>query len=320
MAYSGMSAEYIQRIGSVRRHIAAGCQASEAGRRADILLGRVERRLAKPARLVLLGEVNGGKTTLANRLLGCELLSTDVVHNTRTPLLLKYAGSPGVHVAHADGTRRALSPGALHLQPAGEGDRVEVGLPVDLLRQLEIVDTPGAVFDETCIRSIRSVARTADIAVWCTIATQAWRGTEAALWRALGARKGRAGILAVTHADLLGEADRARVLARVEREAGHLFAAIVMVAPNDAAGPGPDILRATVERIAAEVEGERCRRAGEVVGRFARRLASLEDGVAAGRSEPVLPPIPAYVGALAEAAAQVATAKGGPGLVQGVAA
>lgn len=315
-----MSAEYIQRIGSVRRHIAAGCQVSEAGRRADILLGRVERRLAKPARLVLLGEVNGGKTTLANRLLGCELLSTDVIHNTRTPLVLKYAGSPGVYVAHADGTRRALSPGALRQQPTGEGDQIEVGLPIDLLRQIEIVDTPGAVFDEACIRSIRSVARTADIAVWCTIATQAWRGTEAALWRALGARKGRAGILAVTHADLLGEADRARVLARVEREAGHLFAAIVMVAPNEAADPAGDALRATVERIAGEVESERCRRAGEVVGRFARRLASRQDGVAVEQAEPVVPPIPAYVGALAEATAQIAPETGAPGLVRGVAA
>ncbi len=58
-------------------------------------LARMEAVLARPPRVVILGEVNSGKTSVADLLLGVGLLPSSVVANTRLPVLIRYAEDDG---------------------------------------------------------------------------------------------------------------------------------------------------------------------------------------------------------------------------------
>lgn len=275
MQPSGAETKYLQRVVDVRKDIANQGPAHEIGRRSDLLLGRLQQRLAKPIRVAFIGEMNGGKTTLANHLLGCDLLATNVVHNTRTPILLKYASNSRILLRGSDGRSSDLDPDTAFRTCVSRGDSIEVGLELEALKGLEVVDTPGASLDKDSLAQLRRIGRASEIVVWCTIATQAWRATEIATWRALGARKGRKGILAITHADLISQPDRERVLARILREASGLFDKIVLVGKASAGEHADDSFREALHSIVGEVHGFRRKRVGEVVGRFLGRMEAM---------------------------------------------
>ena len=274
MLLSSESTAYLQRLKSVRSHISERCADADEGRRAERLLARVERCLARPVRLVIAGEVNSGKTTLANRLLGRDLLATNVVHNTRAPLRLKYAPTASIHAQSAGGHRRELGSDPMQCSGIGRDETIEVGLPLDALDGLEIVDTPGAQLEEAEIARLKLACRGVDIIIWCTLATQAWRASEVALWASLGRRPGAIRILAITHADLLAASDAAHVRARIERETAHLFDERLLIG-IDPSGSAPD-LRAPIEKAANDRHVARCKRASAVVARFGRRLERAE--------------------------------------------
>src|SRR5262245_23777849 len=59
-------------------------------------LQRMGRRLDRPLRLAICGEVNSGKSSLANLLGRIESLPTAAISNTRIPTLLYYAYEPEI--------------------------------------------------------------------------------------------------------------------------------------------------------------------------------------------------------------------------------
>jgi len=266
--------EFLARLGGIRRDILARHAATDAGRRAERLLARLEATLSRPVRAAILGEVNSGKTTFANRLLGSDLLATDVIENTRLPVVIGWAPRPELHVRLADGTRRPVAGGRSEGEgSAGSARRIaiEIGIPRDALRRIELVDTPGLVA-EAPLRGHRIVpGRPVDIAVWCTIATQAWRASEIAHWRALGYAPARS-VLVATRADLLAPADREKVGLRLAREAGPLFGSIVLV-PRDGQPGAVPVAFELLASAELSVRQDRCRRAAAIVG---RHLALLE--------------------------------------------
>ncbi len=163
--------------------------------------GRAFRRMAKaanrPIRIAILGELNSGKSSLANLLAGAPALPADPVANTRLPALLKYASKPSVtaiyesgekiafpvrkNVAEAiagiqDGAGKGNLPAGISA-PSGSVKNLEVGLPSDILRSVEILDLPAGRW------SLPGYGM--DAAIWTTVATQAWRETERAQWTKL---------------------------------------------------------------------------------------------------------------------------------------
>jgi hypothetical protein len=74
------------------------------------------------------------------------------------------------------------------------------------------------------------VIRHADIVIWCTHATQAWRQSEAAVWASLPPELHARSLLLLTRMDkILSDRDRARVIKRVESETRGLFNAVLPV-------------------------------------------------------------------------------------------
>lgn len=262
--------EFTTRLVAIRRTIEHQFATTEVAGRTARLLRRLEASLARPVRVAVLGETNSGKTSLVNVLLGDDLLSTDVIANTRLPVLVHHAPQPSLELVDETGRRQAVAATPIADVPIGDRTRLEVGVPLAQLVGVEIVDTPGFGSDDPSLADPQtSWASRADVGIWCTIATQAWRATEVSAWQGM-ARAPSSSLLAATRADLLDTADREKVMARLSAEAGGLFRAIVMV---DAAKPaGNADLTRSLEAAVAGVREARLARSRNIVHRVMEQL------------------------------------------------
>jgi GTPase SAR1 family protein len=252
-------------------------------------LRRIEQRLERPLRIAVIGEFNSGKSTLTNLLVRIESVPTAVVSNTCIATLLYHAPKPEIFAVYHDGRRERLRPS----RGAASQDvfRLEVGLPSERLRTVQIVDLPGladARFDD----SIAGLAvHAVDAALWCTLSTQAWKESERAAWDEIPARLRGRGMLVATHRDLLRDAsDVEKLLERLRDEAGAYFRnilplssvealAVVRDDHQGAAGAmwtasGAAAFETALEELLQSVRMQRLNAALEVTARIARQTLS----------------------------------------------
>jgi dynamin family protein len=237
-------------------------------------LARMEAVLARPPRVVILGEVNSGKTSVADVLLGVGLLPSSVVANTRLPVLIRYAETTTLHAIGGD-TRRSLTNQDLDKLPAGvELKALEIGLPSERLTEFEILDTPA-------LSGAGDMHADGDIRIWCTVATRAWTESERAFWSALPRRSWRNALLVATHKDALEDpADAIKIEWRLRAAAGDMFRDIILVSATDAGksrrtnGRPSDASAVTllgqVRVWAAEIRDRRAHKVERIVRRLAR--------------------------------------------------
>ncbi|HLN08390.1 MAG TPA: dynamin family protein [Xanthobacteraceae bacterium] len=202
-------------------------------------LTRLQALVSARPRVILVGESNVGKTSIANLLLGQAVLPDSVITNTRRPLVLHHSATVGVVGVGPQGRIDLLS-GQAGIAEIGGVERLEVGLPSDRLLRFDLVDTPGvAAAEELDPLELR----TSDLLLWCTIATQAWKASERGLWMSLPPRHRRHAILVVTHRDALQAQDVDKVAGRLAVETEGCFRATVFVgaaAHGDQAAETPD--------------------------------------------------------------------------------
>ncbi|CAN0139229.1 unnamed protein product, partial [Phaeothamnion confervicola] len=224
-------AELHAAIQASRNRLTSRTSVSPDAARLDRLLARMQARLAAPPRVVLLGDFNSGKSTLANALIGAQALPTSIHANTRVPLHARFASHPSVSLELLDGSRTPLDErNYKHLQN-GSVRMLHVAMPVSRLSTFELIDTPGLASGASRPDAlVVDASKRAHVAVWCTAATQAWKATEAAAWSELPARLRPRSILVATLADALNtDRDRTRLETRLRAEAGRYFADVVMV-------------------------------------------------------------------------------------------
>jgi hypothetical protein len=237
-------------------------------------LARMEGVLARPPRVVILGEVNSGKTSVADLLLGVGLLPSSVVANTRLPVLIRYAEATALYAVGSD-ARWLLTDEDLDRLPTGrELKALEIGLPSERLTEFEILDTPA-------LSDSAGVSAEGDIRIWCTVATRAWTESERAFWSALPRRSWRNALLVATHKDALEDpGDATKIEWRLRAAAGDMFRDIILVSATDAGksrrtnGRPSDASAITllgqVRVWAAEIRERRARKAERIVRRLAR--------------------------------------------------
>ena len=252
---------------------------------------RTERRLGRPLRIAICGETNAGKSSLANLLAGIESLPTAVVSNTLLPTLLYYAVEPEVCTVHASGTRQRLR--ANSQMPREAIFQVEVGLPSPRLAAMQILDLPGLADSRSAGPVVDLAAHHVDAAIWCTVSTQAWKESERVARSMLSSRLNARSLLVATHNDLLCEADREKLLARLRDEVGSSFTSIVLLSTLEAiairgndhghrASPawiasGAEALETALAALLASVREQRAAAALSMTGRIAHRaLARIE--------------------------------------------
>ncbi|MFV0368692.1 MAG: dynamin family protein [Hyphomicrobiaceae bacterium] len=225
-------------------------------------IARLRALSARRPCVVLLGESNAGKTTLANGLLQDAALPTSVMSNTRRPILLRY-GSTICVTAITDAGLRIPAANAADIQHHAI-KYLEVLLPDPSLEAFDLLDTPGGAGAEEAEHILGRL--TPHIPVWCTTATQAWKESERRRWLEQAPRFRRNGILAVTRLDLIGDQRLiARLFSRLDDAAGGYFHAII--GSRDVQGRAHEI-KAIINVLAVSLEEHR----RQTIGRLCDRI------------------------------------------------
>jgi Dynamin family len=188
-------------------------------------LARLEALMALRPRVIVFGEANAGKTSLVNLLLDHALLPRSVLANTRRPVVLRFAESIVVTGLTQSG-RLDLGNGDAVLQHASSLESLEIGLPDSRLASFDLVDTPAL---SALAQPDSLQLGAADLPLWCTVATQAWKESERRLWATIGQRHRRRAILVATHTDGLRDDGRHKVRARLAAETADCFGDIAFV-------------------------------------------------------------------------------------------
>ncbi len=217
-----------------RLRSAQGClaPASPAAR----ALRRIGDRLLRPPVIAVLGESRTGKTSIAGLLLrnSPQAASLNKMSSLYlAPILFRHGEREAVCGVAGDGGRFALEAGEVPARPLRY---IEARLPLDCLHHYEVLDVPGMADPaRDGAQLLSAAAQYASLAVWCTVVTQAWKGSEQRLWRSLPPRLRKISVLAAIGKDCLRhESDEGKVLARLEHEAAPHFRSIVLVSSPQA--------------------------------------------------------------------------------------
>ena len=200
----------------------------------DAALERLQRSLHRSPVVLIAGEANSGKTSVANMVAKLDVLPAAVIANTAVPVHLKHGVAPAITAVTNRG-RVPLAALAVH-EPLPKFlysglQRIDVDLPSMRSAGFEILDTPG------CHGKIEYTEQ-ADVLLWCSVAARPWTDSERRAVSGLPARLRERSLLVITHKDTLSPSDCDRVLGRYKEMAGPLFSGIVMI---DAATRGFDV-------------------------------------------------------------------------------
>lgn len=205
-------------------------------------------------------------------------------------MLIRHSNHPVLIAVDANGGRTQVDAEALSQWRGAPLSRIEAGLPSPALRRIEILDLPGAAHPTHDIGDLPlKASRNAHIAIWCTSATQAWKGSEVRSWLALPERLRRYSLLAATHKDRLRvEADCEKVYLRLRKEAAPFFRNVVLfsslkakqgrdgalniVEPELWRDSGADVFQAKLADAVMALAASREQAAAKVAQRVALRL------------------------------------------------
>jgi small GTP-binding protein len=176
----------------------------------------------RPLRVAIMGEFNAGKSTFVNALLGAEIAPTGVLPTTATLHHVVFSPDPFARIQVLRAPERVVSPERLRAALAevqrddGVIERVTVGYPLERLRYLELIDTPG--FNAPNVdhaASAREALLEVHLVLWLLDASQPWKETERAVLAEV--RDGGVPVqFLVNKLDRVGDADRERVLSYVQ--------------------------------------------------------------------------------------------------------
>ena len=183
----------------------------------------------KRPRVALMGEFSAGKSTLSNLLIGKSALPVNVTATQLPPVWMSY-GSDAPYRVDVDGVETEdVSPSLEGISVEGT-NHLRIFHTSKFLKLCDLIDMPGISDPNMAADVWQRVIHNADIVIWCSHATQAWRQSEAAVWGTMPDALYDKSILLLTRMDrILSEKDRLRVIKRVESETKGLFRKVLPV-------------------------------------------------------------------------------------------
>ncbi len=202
------------------------------------------RRPTEPRPCVaLMGEFSAGKSTLSNLLLGSPALPVNVTAPHLPPVWLSQGNDAPYrvdlneeeHPIDLDHLAEVSVEGTNHIRVFNASDRPSA---------FDLIDMPGISDPNMAADVWQRVIHNADIVIWCSHATQAWRQSEAAVWSTMPKELYERSILLLTRMDkILSDRDRMRVIKRVKSETKGLFRDVLpvsLIKAIDAAEGSPE--------------------------------------------------------------------------------
>lgn len=132
---------------------------------AGAVIDELQRRLREPLRLAIAGMVKAGKSTLLNALLGEKIAPTDAGECTRLVTWYRYSVTPTITLHTRDGAASRMPvrrhKGRLVMElggvPAEDVEWIDVGWPLEGLKSMILIDTPGiaSLSEQTSARATR---------------------------------------------------------------------------------------------------------------------------------------------------------------------
>ncbi len=234
---------------------------------------------ARHPRVALMGEFSAGKSTLSNLLIGQSALPVNVTATQLPPVWISY-GDDAPYKVGLDGEELDIDTSFTGVS-VNDTRHVRVFLESKFLEHCDLIDMPGISDPNMAAEVWQRVIHEADIVLWCSHATQAWRQSEAAVWATMPPDLYEKSLLLLTRMDrILSERDRDRVVRRVRRETEGLFRDVLPVSlikaveangdPELWAESGADALITTLMGLVDEV-------ASGVTGRHVSRIVSGTD-------------------------------------------
>ena len=200
----------------------------DAFQQAAIDLWKISEEGDRPLLVMVMGEFNTGKSTFINAILREEVLVTDGLPATAVVSLLRYGEKRKAVLHYTDGRQREydfekLADITAEGNDAKQGLRdkleyVELFLPNELLKEIQIIDTPGLNANkEGHTQRTTHFQDKADIVLWLFNASQSPTRTELDAIRMLGNRLKPYAV--VNRIDSIDEEEESveEVLARIEK-------------------------------------------------------------------------------------------------------
>ena len=191
-------------------------------------------------RVCLMGEFSAGKSTLSNLLLGASALPVNVTATQLPPVWISKGADTPYRVG-LDGDEYDIDLNQLTEVAVKDTSHIRIFRDSKLLEICDLIDMPGISDPNMAADVWQRVIHHADIVLWCTHATQAWRQSEAAVWATMPRELHQKSLLLLTRMDkILSDRDRERVIRRVEKETLGLFRQVLPVSLLRALEAGED--------------------------------------------------------------------------------
>ena len=206
----------------------------------DVALAPAFEEGPRRPRVCLMGEFSAGKSTLSNLLIGASALPVNVTATQLPPVWISH-GTDAPYRVGLEGETSGVDLENLEDVRVEDTEHIRIFNEAKFLKMCDLIDMPGISDPNMAAEVWQRMIHHADIVIWCSHATQAWRQSEAAVWSHMPSELHKKSILLLTRMDrILSERDRGRVVKRVEKEAGRMFRQVLPVSLIKAVEAGQD--------------------------------------------------------------------------------
>ncbi len=183
----------------------------------------------KRPRVALMGEFSAGKSTLSNLLIGAQALPVNVTATQLPPVWIA-KGLDAPYRVDLDGQEHPIDLADLEQVSVEGTSHIRIFHDAARLAEFDLIDMPGISDPNMAADVWQRVIHHADVVIWCSHATQAWRQSEAAVWSTMPPELYDRSLLLLTRMDkILSDRDRMRVIKRVQSETKGLFRKVLPV-------------------------------------------------------------------------------------------